>query len=338
MCARTDSDAMLTNIKCQLPSVFTEAISLSQVALQRCNVNFFARFLGWILEGEFWEVNFSTVNFSGASFPGKNRTKKFDPRIRVRNSGVQNSFSRIRVQIRVSEVQNPLCRNLSLNKSRSSSSFSLHRLYRHKTPLRQHPPFGVPDGSSSLLCPASCYIVKVWTGQDLAAFAGKNSCNPHAGHGCLHFWLDICAQFELGVVWRRGEVGKGWDCNTWPRRLHSKHVWNIPSHNLLQTSYCTRSSRNNAIVLQPLRATTSHELLHELLRQQTTIAATPLAESTPSPNSQLKGLPRDFGPGRPTGSLDGYPYRNTPGYCQILVARPLLRAFSKAPSKNPSSI
>ena len=59
-------------------------------------------------------MNFSTVNFSGASFPGKNRTKKFDPRIRVRNSGVQNSFSRIRAQIRVSEVQNPLCRNLSL--------------------------------------------------------------------------------------------------------------------------------------------------------------------------------------------------------------------------------
>ena len=82
------------------------------------------------------------------------------------------------------------------------------------------------------------------------------------------------------------KVGKGWGCNTWLRRPHSKHVWNIPSHSLLQTNYCTRNSRKNAIVLRPLRAIASHELLHELLRQQTTIAATPLAESTPSPNSQ----------------------------------------------------
>ena len=100
---------------CNFREINSRTIFLNQVALQRCNVNFLARFLGWILEGEFWEVNFSTVNFSGASFPGKNRTKKFDPRIRVRNSGVQNSFSRIRAQIRVSEVQNPLCRNSSLN-------------------------------------------------------------------------------------------------------------------------------------------------------------------------------------------------------------------------------
>ena len=61
---------------------------------------------------EFWKVNFGRWIsrrwiFQGASFPGKNRTKKFDPRIWVRNSGVQNSFSRIRAQIRVSEVQNP---------------------------------------------------------------------------------------------------------------------------------------------------------------------------------------------------------------------------------------
>ena len=55
---------------------------------------------------------------------------------------------------------------------------------------------------------------------------------------------------------------------------------------LLQTNDCTRNSRKNAIVLRPYRAIASHELLYELLRQQTTIAATPLAESTPSPNSQ----------------------------------------------------
>ena len=87
-------------------------------------------------------------------------------------------------------------------------------------------------------------------------------------------------------VWRRGEIGKGWDCNTSPRRPHSKHVRNIPSHSLLQVNYCTRNSRNNAIVLRPLRAIASHELLQELLRWQRTIAATPLAESTPSPNTQ----------------------------------------------------
>ena len=83
----------------------------------------------WIFWPDFW-VEFWTVNFGrwisrrwifqGASFPGKNRTKKFDPRIRVRNSGVQYSFSRIRAQIRVSEVQNPLCKNLSLRKLRES--------------------------------------------------------------------------------------------------------------------------------------------------------------------------------------------------------------------------
>ena len=75
---------------------------------------------------EFWKVNFGRWIsqrwiFQGASFPGKNRTKKFDPRIRVRNSGVQNSFSRIRAQIRVSEVQNPLCRDLSLIEWRRES-------------------------------------------------------------------------------------------------------------------------------------------------------------------------------------------------------------------------
>ena len=84
---------------------------------------------------------------------------------------------------------------------------------------------------------------------------------------------------------RRNRQGVRLQCL--PARPHSKHIWNIPSHNLLQTNYCSQNSRNNAIVLQPLRAIASHELLHELLRQQTTIAATPLAGSTPSPNSQV---------------------------------------------------
>ena len=67
--------------------------------------------------------------------------------------------------------------------------------------------------------------------------------------------------FRSSQVWRRGEIGKGWDCNTSPRRPHSKHVWNIPSHSLLQINYCTRNSRNNAIVLRPLRAIASHKTI-----------------------------------------------------------------------------
>ena len=58
-----------------------------------------------------------------------------------------------------------------------------------------------------------------------------------------------------------------------PRRRHLKHVWNAPSQEPLQTNYYTRNSRNNSIVSRPLRTIASHELLHELLRQQRTIAA-----------------------------------------------------------------
>ena len=45
---------------------------------------------------EFWEVSFSRVNFSGGLFCWKNGVENFDPRDRVQNSGVQNSFHRIR--------------------------------------------------------------------------------------------------------------------------------------------------------------------------------------------------------------------------------------------------
>ena len=77
----------------------------------------------WIFQPEFWgefcDLNFRKWIsrgwiFQGASFAGKQSVKKFDPRIRVQNSGVQNSFPRIRPQIRVPEAQNPLCRPLSL--------------------------------------------------------------------------------------------------------------------------------------------------------------------------------------------------------------------------------
>ena len=65
----------------------------------------------WILGGEFLEGEF----FRGPLLLAKkNRVKQFDSRIRVQNSGVQNLFRRIRPQIRVPEVQNPLSRNLSL--------------------------------------------------------------------------------------------------------------------------------------------------------------------------------------------------------------------------------
>ena len=87
---------------------------ISKMARQKCNVNCSARILGWIFWCEFWAVNFLRVNFWGGSFYGKHRAKKFDPRIRPQNSGLKNSHPRIRPQIRVREVQTPLCGNLPL--------------------------------------------------------------------------------------------------------------------------------------------------------------------------------------------------------------------------------
>ena len=46
--------------------------------------------------------------------------------------------------------------------------------------------------------------------------------------------------------------------------------------------------QNVAIVCRSLRTIVLHELLHELLQKKTTIAATPLAKSTPSLNSQAR--------------------------------------------------
>ena len=103
--------------------------------------------------------------------------------------------------------------------------------------------------------------------------------------GSEWFWvrlLFVSRVFGEGVKSARGEtaiLGRG------------DHTWNMFGTSLhtayrLQTNYCTQNSRNNAIVLRPLRAIASHELL----RRQTTIAATPLAESTPYPNTQKRGL------------------------------------------------
>ena len=77
------------------------------------------------LEGEFSGGSFAAaaaaaVAAAAAAAAEKKKKDQFDPRIRVQNSGVQNSFPRSRAQIRVSEVQNPLCRNLSLTKFQNS--------------------------------------------------------------------------------------------------------------------------------------------------------------------------------------------------------------------------
>ena len=63
--------------------------------------------------------------FFRASFAEKTQDKKFDPRIRVQNSGIQNSFPRIRPQVRVPEVRNPLCGNVSLKEESSLSHFEI---------------------------------------------------------------------------------------------------------------------------------------------------------------------------------------------------------------------
>ena len=90
--------------------------------------------------------------------------------------------------------------------------------------------------------------------------------------------------FAEGVKSARGEtaiLGRG---------DHTRNTFGTPLH----IAYCRQTialetAEKNAIVLRPLRAIASHELLHELLRWQTTIAAAPLAESTPSPNTQVGG-------------------------------------------------
>ena len=132
--------------------------------------------------------------------------------------------------------------------------------------------FGPPSYgtfSTPLGCLPCFSCTKSTTEQTRSSFGGVQ--NFSGGRSLVRF----------SGVWRRGEIGKGWDCNTWPRRPHSKHVWNIPSHSLLQTNHCTRNSRKNARVLRPMPASAKKKLLHELLRRQTAIAATLLAESTP---------------------------------------------------------
>ena len=92
--------------------------------LQKCQCEFFSPSSG----GNFFDVNFGRWIsrgwiFEGALFIGKHRTKRFDPRIRPQNSGLKNAHPRIRLQIRVHEVQNPLCGNLALEELRFSWAF-----------------------------------------------------------------------------------------------------------------------------------------------------------------------------------------------------------------------
>ena len=87
-------------------------------------------------------------------------------------------------------------------------------------------------------------------------------------------------------VLRRGEIGKGCDCNTCRGNPRLNMFGTSPHTNYC--NYCTRNSRKNAIFSQPLQTLVSHELWHELLRQKTTMAATPLAESTSSPHIVLE--------------------------------------------------
>ena len=68
------------------------------MALQKCNVNFSARILGWIFWCEFLALNFFRVNFWGGSFcwkkDPKNSIPEFGPKF-----GLKNSHPRIRSQI-----------------------------------------------------------------------------------------------------------------------------------------------------------------------------------------------------------------------------------------------
>ena len=129
---------------------------VSQMALQRCNVNFLVRFLGWILEGEFWEVNFSRVNFSGGLFcwkkqSQKNRPKnsgpKFGhPKFVSQNSG-QNSGSggaKSPVQTFVPEKLSQIRKSISDNKAFSSKRglFFAVKGPRALPKFHTHPPPG----------------------------------------------------------------------------------------------------------------------------------------------------------------------------------------------------
>ena len=82
-------------------------------------------------------------------------------------------------------------------------------------------------------------------------------------------------------------------CDSRSRLCAAKdQTWNMFGTSL-HTSCCKQTialrtaerMQDSASVSRPLRTIASHELLHDLLQQMTTSAATPLAQSTRSPNS-----------------------------------------------------
>ena len=60
-----------------------------------------------------------------------------------------------------------------------------------------------------------------------------------------------------------------------------RHVWNVPSHELLQTNYCTRNSRNNAIVVRPLRTIASHDYCTNYCDRKQLLQRQPLRNQPP---------------------------------------------------------
>ena len=70
--------------------------------------------LGWFFWCEFWAVSFLRVNFWGGPLYQKTLGQKIRPQHSAPKFGLKHSHPRIRRQIRVHEVQNPLCGNLPL--------------------------------------------------------------------------------------------------------------------------------------------------------------------------------------------------------------------------------
>ena len=133
-----------------------------------------------------------------------------------------------------------------------------------------------------------------------------------------------------GVKSARGETAISW--------LHLRLTRNVfgtpPSHSYCKQTIALENSRKNAIVLRPLRAIASHELLHELLRRaknycsDTRCGIHPFSELpscalrnvpvTPTPSIFPKVLPYKWGAycrtnGRRTavqmgGVLQGFPF------------------------------
>ena len=131
---------------------------------------------------------------------------------------------------------------------------------RRKTSRRTPLPkmgFGPPFAWYIFHTPPRCRC-SVWLGQEVKTLATRSS---------FLFWRGPKNFLEDALLVRSPP----------PTRFAPAHI---------MAPNCTPNSRKNAMVFRPLRTVASHELLYELLRLKTT-TATPLAESSPSPNSQL---------------------------------------------------